>query len=75
MRPLIVLFAFCSSTALAADYSSWRGHAPVPVAFSIALQLAQGKDTCCKHCSKGQPCGNSCISASAKCKQPPGCAC
>jgi hypothetical protein len=24
---------------------------------------------------QGQPCGNSCIAPSAKCKQPPGCAC
>lgn len=30
---------------------------------------------CCKHCSKGVPCGNSCISASKTCHQPPGCAC
>lgn len=30
---------------------------------------------CCKQCSTGQPCGNSCISRSYTCHQPPGCAC
>lgn len=30
---------------------------------------------CCKQCSAGQPCGNSCISRAYACHQPPGCAC
>lgn len=30
---------------------------------------------CCKYCSKGKPCGDSCISGSKTCHQPPGCAC
>ncbi|MDX2073028.1 MAG: hypothetical protein SFX19_01530 [Alphaproteobacteria bacterium] len=30
---------------------------------------------CCKYCSKGKPCGNSCISARYNCHKPPGCAC
>lgn len=30
---------------------------------------------CCKRCSAGKPCGNSCISRSYTCHQPPGCAC
>jgi endonuclease YncB( thermonuclease family) len=30
---------------------------------------------CCKVCSRGQPCGNSCISWGTTCRQPPGCAC
>ena len=70
-----VLLLFWSSMATAADYSSWRSHDPAPAILFSSGQLAQGKDTCCKHCTKGQPCGNSCISANAKCKQPPGCAC
>ena len=32
-------------------------------------------DGCCKHCSVGQACGDSCISRSYECHQPPGCAC
>jgi LysM repeat protein len=31
--------------------------------------------SCCKICSKGKACGNSCISRSYTCHQPPGCAC
>lgn len=75
MRQLIALLVFCSSTAMAADYSSWQGHDATPLTLSNSVLLAQGKDACCKHCTKGQPCGNTCISASAKCKSPPGCAC
>lgn len=30
---------------------------------------------CCKRCSKGIPCGDSCISATKSCRKPPGCAC
>ncbi len=30
---------------------------------------------CCKHCTKGCPCGNSCISCQKVCHKPPGCAC
>ncbi|MDD5252189.1 MAG: hypothetical protein PHT12_06195 [Patescibacteria group bacterium] len=30
---------------------------------------------CCKICSTGKACGNSCISRSYTCHQPPGCAC
>jgi len=30
---------------------------------------------CCKICSTGQACGNSCISRSYTCHRPPGCAC
>jgi hypothetical protein len=32
-------------------------------------------EECCKICRKGQACGNSCISWSKTCHQPPGCAC
>lgn len=30
---------------------------------------------CCRVCSTGKPCGNSCIARSSTCRQPPGCAC
>lgn len=30
---------------------------------------------CCKVCTKGKPCGNSCIARDRTCHQPPGCAC
>jgi hypothetical protein len=31
--------------------------------------------TCCKVCTTGCPCGNSCISCKRVCHKPPGCAC
>ena len=31
--------------------------------------------SCCRYCSKGKPCGNSCIAVNRTCHQPPGCAC
>jgi hypothetical protein len=31
--------------------------------------------SCCKTCSKGKACGNSCISRRLTCHKPPGCAC
>jgi hypothetical protein len=31
--------------------------------------------SCCKHCTNGCPCGNSCISCDKDCQKPPGCAC
>lgn len=36
---------------------------------------AQVAASCCKICSKGKACGNSCISRSKQCHQPRGCAC
>jgi hypothetical protein len=32
-------------------------------------------DACCKHCSTGYACGNSCISRSKQCHKGRGCAC
>ena len=31
--------------------------------------------SCCRICTKGKACGNSCISRRYTCHQPPGCAC
>ena len=31
--------------------------------------------SCCRVCSSGKACGNSCISRASQCHQPPGCAC
>ena len=36
------------------------------------IQLAQG---CCRVCTRGKPCGNTCINRNYTCRQPPGCAC
>jgi len=74
MRGLSLVVALLSAPAFAADYTPWPGRDREPLA-PTWVELAQQGQTCCKKCTKGHPCGNSCISASAKCKQPPGCAC
>lgn len=33
------------------------------------------RSNCCRVCSTGKACGNSCIARSRTCRQPPGCAC
>ena len=39
---------------------------------TLASQLAE---QCCKICTTGKACGNSCINRNYQCHQPPGCAC
>lgn len=41
----------------------------------VAPQLAPSVRSCCKVCSRGCPCGNSCISCAKTCHKGPGCAC
>lgn len=42
---------------------------------TLVLTSACGRLGCCKICSKGKACGDSCISRDYECHQPPGCAC
>lgn len=46
---------------------------PVRLAGDSAPPVAS--PACCKVCTTGQACGNSCISRRYQCRQPPGCAC
>jgi hypothetical protein len=62
-----------SVRAFAGDYTPWPGREPAPIAGELT-ELAQQGERCCKRCTKGKPCGNSCIAQDNKCKQPPGCA-
>jgi hypothetical protein len=76
MRGLVVALSLLAAPAFAADHTPWTaGKAEPQPAMTEWVELAQQGQACCKKCSKGQPCGNSCIAATAKCKQPPGCAC
>jgi hypothetical protein len=38
-------------------------------------ERAEAQVRCCKVCSKGKACGNSCIARDRACRQPRGCAC
>ncbi len=46
----------------------------VPTAASHPA-TAEPARSCCKMCTKGKACGDSCISRSYTCHKPPGCAC
>ncbi|MCA9381522.1 hypothetical protein KC678_04610 [Candidatus Dojkabacteria bacterium] len=48
--------------------------APLPIPVPQPTPASQ-QQYCCKHCSKGKACGDSCISRDKVCHQPPGCAC
>lgn len=43
--------------------------------FAAPATAQPQQKACCVRCSKGIPCGNSCIAANKTCHQPPGCAC
>ena len=52
-----------------------RDNARLLAAQRARYRPAPRSSGCCKQCSKGKPCGNSCISRSYTCHKPPGCAC
>jgi hypothetical protein len=66
-----VVFAF---PVAAENFSPWHQEPGLSALVELAQQQ-KSPPACCKHCTKGQPCGNTCISAKSKCKSPPGCAC
>jgi hypothetical protein len=49
--------------------------APAPPAPAPPAPVAPQPPPCCRRCTTGKACGNSCISASFTCRQPAGCAC
>jgi len=55
-------------SATAAFTTGYCGTVPPPA-------VAPPPRTCCKVCTTGKACGDSCISKSYTCHQPPGCAC
>lgn len=42
---------------------------------SVSVTAVSSAPYCCKHCSAGKPCGNTCISRRYTCHVGPGCAC
>lgn len=47
---------------------------PAPAPVYVAPTPAPAR-TCCRVCTTGKACGNSCIARNRTCRQPPGCAC
>jgi hypothetical protein len=71
---LVQAFAVALLLASAAPYVVARADQANMVA-PLATSTAQTPQQCCRVCRKGQPCGDSCISAEKQCKRSTGCAC
>lgn len=72
---LATLVAFWASAADAAPLTLEQVRsALVPTAGESSTRPLMAQ-ACCKRCSKGQPCGDSCISREKTCHKGPGCAC
>ena len=56
------------------EAAQWDGAAPASCC-DPGDSDAMNPLTCCRICTKGKACGNSCIARDKDCYQPPGCAC
>ncbi|SOE00074.1 hypothetical protein [Caenispirillum bisanense] len=81
MRPFLVfvLMVLLAVPALAAAPEP-APMTPWPEATTTAAEApeassAEVASSCCKHCSKGKPCCDSCIARDRDCRRGPGCAC
>ncbi len=43
--------------------------------FVSLTELLSAGQVCCRVCTKGKACGDSCIAVTSTCRNPPGCAC
>jgi hypothetical protein len=85
MRAWVFVSLLCAVTAVSADVG--QGSSTQPIHRSITfhsvssplhalLNNEQGTDSkCCKVCTKGKPCGDTCIAQDKTCHVGPGCAC
>lgn len=76
----IFIAALVAASVATGAFANRPDAAQPPLAPMVQL-LALGKgavvtaDACCKRCSKGKACGDSCISRSKTCHEGQGCAC
>ncbi len=82
MRLLIIALAlgFGCAPSYAKSVDLLTELARPPVAGPVPMTPLPGKpirlaQACCKQCSKGKACGNSCISRDKQCHKGKGCAC
>ena len=77
MKNLILVFLLLLSTsANAQEINAFDSQVLNPA--TTLIEKLPNKDMlsqCCKVCTKGCPCGNTCISCSKDCHVGPGCAC
>lgn len=67
---LLLLPAMSAGGVASAPSDQTRSAGCQAIENGLVLQQA-----CCRICSKGKACGNSCIARDKNCHQPPGCAC
>lgn len=72
MALVVALLCF---PGVAADYTPWPDRPAQPATTLNWGEQTQYARSCCKRCTKGQPCGDTCISTKKTCRTPPGCAC
>ncbi|MBM3500863.1 MAG: hypothetical protein FJX74_19565 [Armatimonadetes bacterium] len=48
---------------------------PTPMFIYTDGRASAAPKACCKYCTKGKACGNTCIARWKTCHRPPGCAC
>lgn len=72
---MALVIALLSFPAMAADYTPWPDRSTPPATTFTWGEQIQYARSCCKRCTKGQPCGDTCISTKKTCRTPPGCAC
>ena len=78
MKRAIVALAFVLATSAVSFANESPMENAVPRDSAILKSLGIGKrvyQSCCRVCTRGKACGNSCIAADKICHQPPGCAC
>ena len=91
MRPfarLALIVALMTGSAVFADTDDELLPSPAAPAATVTAEVAleylrelavseevQFADSCCKRCSKGKACGDSCIARDRTCRKGAGCAC
>ena len=76
MLILAVLVAALPGLSMGAERLTPWPAAPAPQGLpSLSERLLPVQRSCCRVCSRGRACGNSCINRNYTCRQPPGCAC
>jgi len=85
MRAWILLSLLCTVTVVSADVGEGSSAQPIhreisftapssPLHASLRNERAS-EARCCKVCTKGKPCGDTCIAQDKTCHVGPGCAC
>jgi len=68
-------FVVVTDRADASDVIQLRPFVRDTAAAPVETPVQVSSPACCRVCTRGKACGNSCINRTYQCRQPPGCAC